>query len=142
MNLRAFRHFIYRLEMIDSFLGCIGILMILSGAIFMQFFYNEEPCPLCLLQRVAFVNIGLCFLLNLKFGNRAWHWAIAILSAASGIAVSIRQICLHINDPVGFGSAIFGLHMYTWCFIFFATVIIGSTLMLLLYPERAMAKSC
>lgn len=136
MNLKLLRHFIYRLEMVDSILACLGILLVLSGALFIQFFYGEQPCPLCLLQRVAFINIGLALLLNVKYGNRAWHWAVAILSACAGAAVSLRQICLHLTDPVGFGSAILGLHMYSWCFVFFAVVIFGSGIMLLIYPER------
>jgi len=88
------------------------------------------------LQRAAFVNIGLCLLLNVRYGNRVAHWAIAIISACAGAAVSLRQICLHITGPEGFGSAVFGLHMYTWCLIGFTACIIGSALMLLVYPEN------
>ena len=140
MNLRKLRHWIYRLEVIDGFIGVIGVCIVLASALVVQFFGHEEPCPLCLLQRVAFISVGLSFLLNVKCGNRAWHWAMAIISAACGAAVSVRQICLHLTDPVGFGSAFFGLHMYTWCFILFIAVILGSSIMLLIYPERNLQK--
>lgn len=133
---KKLKNTIHRFEIIDSVLGVIGVLVILGAALIMQFYYGEEPCPLCELQRVAFINIGIALILNVKFGNHISHWAMVILSGIAGIAVSIRQILLHINDPIGFGSAVFGLHMYTWCFIGFACAILGGTLMLLIYPEE------
>lgn len=132
--------FLTRFEIIDSIIGIIGVCVILGSALFVQFYYHEAPCPLCELQRAAFVNIGLALILNVKYGNRVSHWAMVILSSIAGIAVSIRQILLHVNDPVGFGSAIFGLHMYTWCFIAFACAIVGSAVMLLIYPESRRLK--
>lgn len=113
----------------------IATIVILAAALFVQMFMNEQPCPLCLLQRAAFVSMAIGLLLNLRYGERAAHWSIVILSACAGIAVSIRQICLHITTPEGFGSAFLGLHMYTWCFIGFSIAIIGSALILLVYSE-------
>jgi len=130
------RTFIHRMQWIDALIGFIGVIIILSAALVVQIFYSEAPCPLCLLQRAAFVAVGISFLMNLRYGNRAKNWASAILAACSGIAVSIRQICLHITSPEGYGSAFLGFHMYTWCFFAFAAIIIGSALMLLIYPEK------
>ena len=127
---------IREVELIDAIIGIIGVIIILIGALFIQFFYKEQPCPLCLLQRAAFVSIGLSLLLNVRYGNRVAHWAAAIISASAGAAVSLRQISLHCTNPEGFGSAVLGLHMYTWCFIGFSACIIGSALMLLIYPEQ------
>ena len=127
---------IKKIEIIDSIIGVVGVCFILGGALFMQLFYGEQPCPLCLLQRVAFISIGLSLLLNIRYGNRVAHRAMAIISAGAGAAVSLRQISLHITSPEGFGSAILGLHMYTWCLIGFSTCIIGSAIMLLVYPEK------
>ncbi len=129
------RKFLNEIEIIDSMIGIVGILIVLGTALVVEFSYKEEPCPLCLLQRVAFLNIGIALLLNLRYGNRVSHWAMVILSGAAGAAVSIRQILLHITDPVGFGSPLMGLHLYTWSFIGFAIAIIGGALMLLIYPE-------
>lgn len=123
-------------EIIDSVIGFIGVLFILSGALFVQFFYHETPCALCLLQRAAFVGLGLSLLMNVRYGNKVTHWAMGILFSITGLSVSIRQILLHITSDKGFGSAILGLHMYTWCFIGFFTAIVGCAVMLLLYPER------
>lgn len=127
------------IEWIDSIIGLISVLFILSGAVFVQIFYSEQPCPLCLLQRAAFVCIGISLFMNVRYGNKVSHWAMAIIGATTGIAVSIRQILLHITSPQGFGSAILGLHMYTWCFIAFAITIVGSAIMLLIYPEKKRA---
>jgi disulfide bond formation protein DsbB len=130
------RKFIHQMQWLDALIGFIGILIILCAAIVVQIFYDEAPCTLCLLQRAAFVAIGISLLMNVRYGNRAKHWASAIIAACVGIAVSMRQICLHITSPKGFGSAFLGYHMYTWCFFGFAAVIIGSAFMLLIYPER------
>jgi disulfide bond formation protein DsbB len=124
------------IELIDSIIGLVGVVLILSGTLFIQFFYGEQPCPLCLLQRAAFVSIGLSLLLNVRYGNRVAHWAMVIISTCAGAAVSLRQICLHITSPEGFGSAVLGLHMYTWGLIVFVACIVGSAVMLLVYPEK------
>jgi disulfide bond formation protein DsbB len=123
-------------EWIDSIIGVVGVLVILGGALFVQFFLHEQPCPLCELQRAAFINIGIGLLMNVRYGNKASHWGIVILSACAGLAVSIRQIVLHITSPQGFGDAFLGMHMYTWCFIGFSLAVVGSAVMLLIYPER------
>lgn len=124
------------LEFIDSIIGVVGVLSILCGALFIQFFYGEQPCPLCLLQRAAFINVGIGLLMNVRYGNKVSHWATAVFSSAIGLAVSVRQILLHITSPQGFGSTVLGLHMYTWCFIVFFITIVGSAVMLLIYPEK------
>ena len=126
---------VHTIEVIDACIGVIGVLFILCGALAVQYFFHEAPCPLCLLQRAAFVGVGISFLMNIRYRNKVSHWALAILCASAGMAVSIRQILLHITTVEGFGRSIWGLHMYSWCFIAFAIVIIGSAFMLLFYPE-------
>lgn len=141
MAIPTYQKVITKFEIIDSIIGIVGIAIILGSSLIIQFFYHEQPCPLCLLQRAAFLNIGVALMLNVKFGNRVSHWALVIFSAVAGIAVSIRQILLHVNDPIGFGSAVLSLHMYTWCFIGFAIAIIGSGIMLIIYPENNGSKN-
>lgn len=128
---------VVRLEKIANVIGILGVCVIIGAALVMQFVYKEDPCPLCELQRAGFISIGIALLMNLKYGNRVAHWALVILSSVAGIAVSIRQILLHVNDPIGFGSAVLGLHMYTWCFLGFALAVIGAVVMLIIYPERS-----
>ena len=130
------KNFLNELQLIDAFIGFIGVLCILAAALVVQIFFDEEPCPLCLLQRTSFIAVGISFLMTLRYGNSAKNWGSAILSASVGIAVSIRQICLHITTPEGFGRTFYGFHMYTWCFFAFSAIIIGSAFTLLIYPEK------
>lgn len=123
------------LETLITILGVVCVAVILGAALVMEYVYGEKPCPLCLLQRVAFINMGIALLMNLKYGNSVVHWALVILSSVAGMAVSIRQILLHVNDPIGFGSAFLGLHMYTWCFLGYAIAIVGTALVLFFYPK-------
>ncbi|WP_027185302.1 disulfide bond formation protein B [Desulfovibrio inopinatus] len=101
---------------------------VLAGALFFQFVLQEMPCPLCLLQRIAFIGLAIGPMLNVRFGVRAGHYGISLLSAVYGMAVSGRQVFLHIIPGTGgYGGTVLGLHLYTWAFIFFITsiVIIG-----------------
>ena len=114
----------------------IATVGILAAAFSVQIFLDELPCPLCLLQRAAFASIAIGLLMNLRYGEHTAHWAIVIISACTGMAVSLRQICLHITSPAGFGSAFFGFHMYTWAFLGFALATVGSAFILLVYSEK------
>lgn len=127
---------IHKIEKMASLVGLIGISIVLLGALYMQFIQGEDPCPLCLLQRAGLVGIGIAMLMNIIHGIRASHWALALINALAGIAVSIRQILLHINDPIGFASPVFGLHLYTWCFIIYTIVLIGCSITLLIHSEE------
>lgn len=111
---------------------------VLFGGFFMQFYYHEEPCPLCLLQRLGMIGVGCGLFLNMRFGISTHGYAISYFNAVLGAAVSIRQIMLHIcpgDQP--FGLPVFGLSLYTWAFIVFVSVILGISLLLFLYkPEK------
>lgn len=129
------KHFSSIFAIVSSAVGLLGVIVILSAALILEFFYGQQPCPLCLLQRAAFASMGIAFILNLRYGHATKHWALALLSALAGIAVSIRQILLHVNDA-GYGSPVAGLHLYTWCFIGFAIAILGAVIVLLICDEK------
>lgn len=99
-------------------LGLLGISLILAVAFFYQLALGELPCPLCLLQRAGFIAIGMGFLFNLRLGERGSHYAMILVSSLVTGFISIRQVSLHLapGDP-GYGSALFGLHFYTWALI-------------------------
>src|SRR4029453_14022917 len=112
-------------------LGAIGIAIVLLVAFGMQFVLAELPCPLCSLQRVALVLCGMGFLLNLRFGVQPLHYGLSILAALFGVAVAGRQVLLHIVPGTGaYGSALLGLHLYTWSLILFGAVIAGVALLM------------
>lgn len=107
------------------------ILLVLLMALGFQFVLKELPCPLCLLQRVGLLGIAFGFLLNLRYGLRPSHYAISLLSALFTAFVALRQVALHIVPGTGsYGSAIFGLHMYTWSFIIAMAIVLFNVILL------------
>jgi disulfide bond formation protein DsbB len=116
-------------------LGLLAVGLVLIAAFLDQFLLGELPCPLCLLQRVGFMGAALGLALNVQFGPRPSHYAVTILSACFGGMVSIRQILGHIVPGTGtYGSAIFGLHYYSWALLIFGAIVLGCTA--LLFFER------
>ena len=112
-------------------IAILGICGILLGAYYIQFVKGEFPCPLCLLQRVAMLGVALGAMLNLRFGVHPAHYGISILSAVFGACISARQILLHINTPgSGYGSPVFGMHLYSWALIVFIATVVFIGLML------------
>lgn len=99
-------------------LGLLGISLILAVAFFYQLALGELPCPLCLLQRAGFIAIGMGFLLNMRLGERPSHYAMILIASLVTGFISMRQVSLHLapGDP-GYGSALLGLHFYTWALI-------------------------
>lgn len=113
--------------------GAAGMATLLLVAFGLQFGLKELPCPLCNLQRVAFVLCGFGFLLNLRFGAQPLHYALTLLGALFGLAVSGRQVLLHIV-PGGsaYGSPLLGFHLYTWALLLFLGVIAFVAVLMLL----------
>jgi disulfide bond formation protein DsbB len=116
-----------------------GIVLVLIVSFVLQFAYRELPCPLCTLQRVAFALCGLGFLLNLRFGSQPGHYGVAILGALFGLVASGRQILLHVMPgDAGYGTPLLGLHLYSWHFVLFLAVMLGTALLLVLSTGTAM----
>jgi disulfide bond formation protein DsbB len=113
-------------------LGLIAVDTVLALAFIDQLWFRDLPCPLCILQRAGLTAAGFGLALNLVFGPRPSHYGVTILGATVGGAVSVLQILLHIVPGTGsYGNAIFGLHLYTWAFIAFALMVVGSAILLL-----------
>jgi disulfide bond formation protein DsbB len=113
---------------------------ILTAAFAVQFWLGEPPCPLCVMQRIAFMLVGLGLLHTLLRAHAgtlasrsiAVGQGMAIIAALLGALAASRQILLHIlpGDP-GFGSPVLGLHLYTWSFIAFSCQIAASAVFLI-----------
>ncbi len=112
---------------------------VLIGAFYFQFGLHENPCPLCLLQRVGFLGVIFGLSLNTFFGLRKEHFGIVIISALVGSVFSIRQILLHIcpmdGESAGYGAAILGMHLYSWAVVIYMASIVGSVIFLFLIKE-------
>jgi disulfide bond formation protein DsbB len=113
-------------------LGLVAISAVLLVAFADQLFLNDLPCPLCILQRAGFVVAGFGLALNLRFGPRPSHYGLTIIGALAGAAIAGRQILIHVLPGSGsYGSALFGLHFYTWAFVVFSLIVLGTAVMLL-----------
>ncbi len=121
-----------KLHIYANLLGLMVISCILLGAFYEQLILKTLPCPLCLLQRVAFIATGLAMMLNLFDEIKPSHYGLMLLSSTVGFSVATRQILLHIvPHDTGYGQPFLGLHLYTWAAISFATVIILVSISLL-----------
>lgn len=107
---------------------------VLLAAYCVQFFWHEEPCPLCMLQRLGMISVASGLLLNLFFGIRMSHYALSLLSSLMGGLVALRQISLHACPGASpFGLPVLGVSLYTWSFIVFACCVLAISLLLFLY---------
>lgn len=118
---------------IANIIGLTIICVVLFIAFVDQLMRHDLPCPLCILQRVAFVAIGIGFVMNVQLGIKPSHYGLIILTAFIGLAIAIRQIYLHVSpNDLGYGDVIFGIHMYVWSSIAYSLIIISASLALLL----------
>jgi disulfide bond formation protein DsbB len=129
-----------RLYLLAAALNVWVLVLILAAAFGVQLVLGEPPCPLCVVQRIALMlgALGPLYMLlqardgALTYRSIAIGSGISIISALVGAAVSTRQLLLHIlPGDKGFGSPLFGLHLYTWCLIAFISQIAASGLMLI-----------
>jgi disulfide bond formation protein DsbB len=117
-------------------LALLGVCGVLLFAFYWQIVRGELPCPLCLLQRAAFLAAGLGLLLNVRFGASESHYGIVIVSALAGAAFATRQILLHIVPGTGaYGSAVLGYHLYTLALVGFVVLIAFAGVMLFIEAQ-------
>lgn len=81
-------------------LSCIGLL---AYGLYVQHAQFLDPCPLCILQRVAFIFIGFCALVaGIHNPGRAGRWAYGagmLLGAIGGGAIAARHVWLQHLPP-------------------------------------------
>jgi disulfide bond formation protein DsbB len=140
-----------RLELILFHICILGICAVLIGAFVIQFGYKEMPCPLCLIQRMCMIlaALGPAYVL-VEGRSRHAHglsiigsgFGMSILAAVGGMAVSARQVLLHIapGDP-GYGAPVMGMHLYTWALVVFVAVIVVSGLTIMFQPTLELPRS-
>jgi disulfide bond formation protein DsbB len=84
-----------RIGYVLGFLVCVGLM---GYALYLQYVLNLDPCPLCVLQRVCVIAMGLIFLLA-AFHNPgrtgATVYALLLLFVGgAGAALATRQVWL------------------------------------------------
>jgi disulfide bond formation protein DsbB len=89
-----------RLIFLAIFVACAGLM---GYGLYLQHVQNLEPCPLCILQRYAFIAVGIVALIAAAHGpgraGRAAYGALIALASAVGAAVAGRQTWLQHNPP-------------------------------------------
>ena len=79
---------------------CCGLL---GYALFAQYALHLEPCPLCILQRVGILTLGIVFLLAAAHHPRAWgayvYALLILLAALATIGVAGRNVYIQSQPP-------------------------------------------
>ena len=130
-----------RIEFVILHFCVLAICAVLGGAFWVQFGAGEYPCPLCILQRMAMILAAMGSIFVITHGHYAriqgfsvmgMGYGMSILAGIAGLAISTRQILLHINpDDPGYGSPVLGMHLYSWAALVFLVVLVVSGLMLI-----------
>ena len=85
---------------LGTFVACAALL---GYGLYMQHVLRLEPCPLCILQRYAFVATGVVALVaGLHNPGRSGRWVyslLIVLASGAGAAAAGRQSWLQHNPP-------------------------------------------
>jgi disulfide bond formation protein DsbB len=90
----------FRLQYFAGFLVCAALL---AYAYYVQFALGVEPCPMCIFQRIAFIAMGLVFLIGAIHGPRATgrrvYALLLLLGAAAGVGIAARHLWVQHLPP-------------------------------------------
>lgn len=86
--------------------GLIIIILLLAASFYLQFVKGIMPCPLCTLQRMTFVLLGIFFAIGIFVHRILWLRIILntliFLATITGIGLSGRQVWIqHYPPPLG-----------------------------------------
>ena len=82
---------------------CIALL---AGALYLQYVKNEDPCPLCIIQRYFFCAIGIFAFLAAGIRNWRGVWVLELLiaiAAAGGVGTAARHLTIQMNPGFSCG---------------------------------------
>ena len=91
----------YRTLNLIGFLACF---LLIVSALVMQHFFELEPCPLCIFQRIAFIAAGALFLVGALFNPISMTKKVVVsllnlTALAIGIGLALRHIWLQNLPP-------------------------------------------
>ncbi|TXI94324.1 MAG: disulfide bond formation protein B [Neisseriales bacterium] len=90
-----------------------------------QFTVNDLPCAMCVMSRMGVYAMSFGLLANLLLSRNTKNYLLVIIAGLIQMAISLEFIVRHIVPGSGsYGSPVFGLHMYSWNFIFTVLIII------------------
>ncbi|WP_459615202.1 disulfide bond formation protein B [Bordetella sp. 2513F-2] len=102
---------------------------ILAFTLGWQLATGAPVCPLCLMQRAAFVLAGIGLLLNVRLGPSPLHYAMVIAAAMAGLVLAGWRILMPGPDMAG---TLAGWRFDTWAFAAYAALLCFAVLMLAL----------
>ena len=89
-----------RMIYLAIFLVCAALI---GFALYLQHALGLEPCPMCILQRYAFIVVGVIALVaaihNPAVLGRRIYSGMLVVTAATGAGVAIRHVYLEHNPP-------------------------------------------
>lgn len=84
-------------------LGFVICAALLGYALFAEYHLGLMPCPLCVFQRIAFIWMGVWFLVGglhaPRFGGRWVYRVLVVLGAIAGIVIAARHLWLQSLPP-------------------------------------------
>lgn len=90
------------------FLGFLLILFLLGLAEYLEIYKAMVPCPLCMLQRIVFMGLGVIFFMGLIFHLKTVGLFVislfSLLTSIGGILLSGRQVWLQHVPPTSLGE--------------------------------------
>jgi len=90
----------FRITYLVGFLVCAGLI---AFVLFAQYRMGLDPCPLCILQRVAFIAMGMVFVVGAVHAPRGggrWVYAVLVaVSALAGIGIASRHLWIQSLPP-------------------------------------------
>lgn len=83
----------------------LGSLALLGAGLYLQLVLHMLPCPLCVMQRYAFLAVAICSLLGyfLKRGGAGVAAGLGILATVAGMAVAGWHLWIKANPGVSCG---------------------------------------
>jgi disulfide bond formation protein DsbB len=83
-----------------GFLVCAGLI---GFALYLQYYEYQDPCPLCLLQRIVYIVLMAIFLVAALHGpgriGALIYCGLLVATAAIGAAIAIRHVWLQYLPP-------------------------------------------
>ena len=76
--------------------GALVVTLMFCSALYLQYVLRQDPCPLCMIQRVIFISIGITFFIAAlhnpeRIASKVYS-GIIIVFAITGLSVAGRQI--------------------------------------------------
>ena len=85
---------------LSGFLICTGLILI---ALYLQYGEHQDPCPLCMIQRIFFIALGVVFLIAALANPRGFFrrslGVLATLLALGGAGFAARHVWLQHHPP-------------------------------------------